>query len=223
MDYNFLTKTPLFKGINEKEAEEVLKCLQTRQQNYKKNDIIFHAGKQVEAFGLVLYGSVTIENDDIWGNKSILDNIVAGQLFAETYACLSEEHLMVHVVALEDCSILFLNIKQLLNTCQTMCPYHSRLIYNLLSIMAQKNLNLTHKIFHTSPKSIRNRLLSYLSSQVIKEEKYQFEIPFNRQQLADYLNVDRSALSNELGKMKREGLIEYNKNTFFVKNTLDSK
>lgn len=220
MNYKFLIKTPLFREVTEAEAKAMLECLQTSHKTYGKNDIIYQSGTHVETLGLVLTGSVNIENDDVWGNKNILDNVPAGQLFGEAYACLPNERLMINVVAAQESEILFLNMKRLLNTCPTACQYHSQLIQNLLAVMAQKNLNLTHKIFHTSPKSIRERLLSYLSFQAIKQGKYQFEIPFNRQQLADYLGVDRSAMSNELSKMKRDGLIAFKKNLFYLKDML---
>lgn len=220
MNYKFLITTPLFREVTEAEAKAMLECLQTSHKTYGKNDIIYQSGTHVETLGLVLTGSVNIENDDVWGNKNILDNVPAGQLFGEAYACLPNERLMVNVVAAQESEILFLNMKRLLNTCPTACQYHSQLIQNLLAVMAQKNLNLTHKIFHTSPKSIRERLLSYLSFQAIKQGKYQFEIPFNRQQLADYLGVDRSAMSNELSKMKRDGLIAFKKNLFYLKDML---
>lgn len=214
MNDSFLVRTALFRGITKEEVEPMLHCLQAVRRSFKKNQVIARAGDQVEALGLVLSGSVNIENDDVWGNKNILDNIGPGQVFAEVYSCLPEERLMINVVAAEDAEALFLNVGRLLTTCPSACEYHSRVIRNLLSVISQKNLNLTHKIFHTSPKSIRDRLLSYLSFQAIRQGKYQFQIPFNRQQLADYLGVDRSAMSNELSKMKRDGLITFEKNRF---------
>lgn len=217
MNLPFLIKTSLFLGITETEAEAMLNCLRSRHQTYKKNDVIYHIGDRVDALGLVLYGGVNIETADVWGNRNILDNISPGQVFAETFSCLHEEHITVDVVATEDSEILFLNLTRLLTTCQNSCKFHSRLIYNLMSAMARKNLNLTHKIFHTAPKSIRDRLLSYLSFQAIKQGRYRFEIPFNRQQLADYLCVDRSAMSNELSKMKRDGLLTFKKNSFCLR------
>lgn len=217
MNYNFLTKTALFRGTTEKEAESMLHCLQASSRVYRKNEAVCRSGDQIHSLGMMLSGSVNIENDDVWGNKNILDNVGAGQVFAETYACLPEEPLMVSVTAAEDSEILFLNVEKILTACPTACPHHVRLIRNLVSVMARKNLNLTHKIFHTSPKSIRDRLLSYLSAQAVTQGKYRFEIPFNRQQLADYLRVDRSAMSNELSKMKKEGLITFEKNSFCLK------
>lgn len=220
MNVYLLTKTELFRGITFEEAKAMLACLEAKTKQYQKGEYIYRAGDFVRAMGLVLSGSVHVEHDDVWGNKSILDNIGVGQVFAETYSCLPEEPLMIHVIAAEKTDVLFLDMDKLLNTCQSSCRFHSRLIQNLLSVTARKNLILTRKIFHTAPKSIRGKLLSYFSSQAILQGKYQFEIPFNRQQLADYLGVDRSALSSELSKMKQEGLLSFEKNKFSLHTAL---
>ena len=171
-------------------------------------------GDRVSELGLVLSGSVLIENDDLWGNRSILDRIGPGQIFAETYACVPGEKLLVTVTAAEKTEVLFLNVGKILRVCTNACSFHARLIRNLLTLSARKNLNLSRRIFHTSAKSIRGRLLSYLSWQAVKQGSREFDIPFNRQQLADYLGVDRSAMSAELGKMKREGLIQVDRSHF---------
>lgn len=110
--------------------------------------------------------------------------------------------------------VLFLNAARLLQTCPNSCVHHNRLIKNLLQISAQKNLTLSRRMLHTSSKFIRGRLLSYFSQERLRHGSLQFTIPFNRQQLADYLGVDRSALSNELSKMRRDGILIYEKNTF---------
>ena len=214
MDVLFLSKTLLFRGTTPQEVQSILECLQAEKKHYQKSDVIYHAGDSVTSLGMVLSGSVSIENDDLWGNKSILDRIGPGQVFAETYACVSGEALMVSVVAAEASDILFMNVSRLLRICPHACEHHGKLIRNLLTISAQKNLNLSRRIFHTSSKSIRGRLLSYLSFQAVRQGRRDFTIPFNRQQLADYLSVDRSALSNELGKMQREGLLEVEKTRF---------
>lgn len=217
MNENFLSETMLFFGIPVKEIQEILKCLGAEQKKFSKGNVIYHAGDKAQAMGLVLSGSVQIENNDLWGNRSVLDSICAGYVFAETYACISNQSMMVSVVAVEMTEILFLNINRLLHLCSNTCMYHSQLISNLLTIFAQKNLNLSRRMFHTSSKSIRGRLLSYLSFQAAKQGKNEFTIPFNRQQLADYLSVDRSALSNELSKMKKDGLLTVNRNHFSLK------
>ena len=161
-------------------------------------------------------GKVLIEHDDIWGNTTVLDSVLPGQIFAETYACTPGEPLMVNVEAAEESQILFLNVSRVLRSCTHACAFHGKLIRNLLALSAQKNLNLSRKIFHTASKSIRGRLTAYLSDQAVRSGSSSFTIPFNRQQLADYLNVDRSALSAELGKMQKEGLLRVKKNLFEI-------
>lgn len=216
-DLAFLAKTILFQDTSQEEIASMLHCLGAIEKQYKKNEIIFHSGDFVSSMGLILSGSVQIENDDLWGNRSVLDHIGKGRVFAETYAFLPKEPLQVTVTAPEKVSVLFLRTDHLLHTCSNACPHHQKLIENLLKISAQKNLNLSRRIFHTSPKTIRGRLLSYLSFQAASCGKPEFDIPFNRQQLADYLNVDRSALSNELGKMQKEDLLQVTKNHFVLK------
>ncbi|MGN1141426.1 MAG: Crp/Fnr family transcriptional regulator [Oliverpabstia sp.] len=214
MNCIFLSKTVLFRGIQASEIEEMMSCLGARETKYKKGEFIYRTGDLVESMGLVLSGNVHIESDDIWGNKSLLDSVGPGQFFAETYACLPGEPMMVNVFARQDSEILFINIRKLMEVCHNTCAHHSKLIQNLLTLSAQKNLNLSRRIFHTSSKTIRGRLLSYLSSEALRQGKYEFTIPYNRQQLADYLGVDRSALSNELSKMQKDGILVTDKNNF---------
>lgn len=214
MDFVQISKTVLFQGTRPEDAEAMLKCLEAREKQFQKDETIYYVGDRVSELGLVLSGSVLIENDDLWGNRSILDRIGPGQIFAETYACVPGEKLLVTVTAAEKTEVLFLNVGKILRVCTNACSFHARLIRNLLTLSAQKNLNLSRRIFHTSAKSIRGRLLSYLSWQAVKQGSREFDIPFNRQQLADYLGLDRSAMSAELGKMKREGLIQVDRSHF---------
>ncbi|MGI6069761.1 MAG: Crp/Fnr family transcriptional regulator [Blautia sp.] len=214
MNVDFLSRTMLFRGVIPGEIEEMLGCLGAVSRKFSKGETICREGDVVEAMGLVLSGNVQVENIDLWGNKSILDTIGPGFVFAETYACIPGEPLMVNVIAVEPSEVLFLNTARILETCSNSCPHHNRLIRNLLSISAQKNLKLSRRIFHTSSKTIRGRVLSYLSYQASFQGSYEFTIPFNRQQLADYLGVDRSALSGELGKMQKEGLLQVDRNHF---------
>lgn len=216
MDTSFLTTTALFRGISAGEITSMLDCLQAVQKHYDKGDTVYHAGTTVTSLGVVLSGSVFIENDDFWGNKNVLDKVLPGEVFAETYASIPGEPLMFNVTAAETTEILFLNVQRLLAVCPHSCTYHHRLVENLLSISAQKNIHLSRRSLHTAPKTIRGRLLSYLSYQAIRQGSRDFVIPFNRQQLADYLNVDRSALSNELGKMQRDGLLRVERNHFHL-------
>lgn len=221
MNYTFISKTKIFQGLSEKETEDVLVCMQAKTKTYRKGEMIYRSGSIVDSIGLVLSGSVNIEQNDAWGNVSILDNIGRGRVFAEAYVCAEKEVLTIDVVAAEQSEILFLNLDKVISICGNTCPFHVKLVRNMLSVMAFKNLNLSRKISHTTPKSIRGKLLSYLSYQAMSQGKFQFEIPFNRQQLADYLCVDRSAMSNELSKMQKEGLLSYNKNSFCLKETFE--
>ena len=177
------------------------------------------AGDHVGSIALVLSGSVCIENNDAWGNKSVLDRLGQGQVFAETYACVPGEPMMVSVVAAERAEILFLRAAPLLD--EQAPPAVQRLVRNLLSVSAQKNLILSRRMFHISAKTIRGRLQSYLSDQAARRGRQEFDIPFDRQQLADYLGVDRSALSAELGRMQREGLLRVRKNHFVLSAAKD--
>lgn len=214
MDYSFLSKTVLFRDTSPEEIQTLLGCLSAESKQFSRGSVIYHAGDIISSIGLVLSGSVSIENDDVWGNKSILDKVGPGQVFAETYACVPGAPLMISVVAAETVEILFLDMGRVLNICSNACGFHSKLVRNLLAISSQKNLNLSRRIFHTSSKSIRGRLLSYLSFQSTQCGSRDFTIPFNRQQLADYLSVDRSAMSNELSKMQRDGLLKVDRSHF---------
>lgn len=216
MNYSLLANTQLFRGTTPEEIKVMLSCLKAREQTYKKGEMICRAGDFVQELGLVLSGGVSIEYDDLWGNRTMLDRVGPGRVFAETYACIPGEALLVNVVALEATAVLFLNVHNILQVCSSACAYHTKIIHNLLTIAAQKNLNLSRRSFHTSPKSIRGRVLSYLSFQSLQQGRHDFDIPFNRQQLADYLNVDRSALSTELGKMQQDGLLSVEKSHFVL-------
>ena len=207
--------SPLFQGLSAEEwaALEQSGCLRTK--SYPRYAVIFHAGEQVHALGVVLRGTVHIENLDLWGSKSILSSISAGQAFAETYAFCGEA-LMVDAVAAEHCEILFLHTAALTDA-RIEPALKDKLLRRLLAVSMRKNLSLSQRIFCTTPKTVRGRLLTYFSAQAARCGMMAFEVPFNRQQMADYLNLDRSALSKELCKMRDEGLLEFDKNRFVLK------
>lgn len=217
MDLTFLARTPLFHGVAPQEITAMLGCLHAREQSFSKGQIIYAAGACITAMGMVLEGSVCIQRDDFWGNTSVLASVSPGQMFAETYSCIPHEPLMVSVVAEKPCTVLFLETPHMLQVCSNQCGFHQRLVQNLLVISAQKNLALSQKIAFTTAKTIRGRLLTYLSAQASEGKRPDFTIPFNRQQLADYLNVERSALSNELSKMQRDGLLTVSGRHFVLK------
>lgn len=212
MDYEFLAGTPLFCDMSASGVAAALEKLRHRTAAYDKGGYILRAGNVTDELGILLSGRVMIESDDVWGNRSILDHIEAGQIFAEAYA-LSGEPLMISAVAAEPSEVLFLSVRSLIG-----CNDGSagQLINNLLKISANKNLALSRRIFHTSPKTIRGRLMSYFSEQLHRSGSSSFTIPFNRQQLADYLGVDRSALSAELSRLRREGIIDCHRSSFTV-------
>jgi len=213
LNLSVLKACPLFKGIDEKNIKGVLKGLSSYTKAYEKDEYIFNNGDYVSHIGLVLYGSVYIIKEDFWGNRSIISKFSVSDIFAETYACLNTEPLGVSVVSAEKVEIMFLDIKEI-TTLSSHCKFHPIIMGNLLNIVSAKNLILSKKIDHITKPSTRGKLLSYLSSQSILNSKDAFEIPFNRQQLADYLSVDRSAMSKELSLLRKEGVLEFKKNKF---------
>ena len=204
----------IFKDMTEEEIEICLTELRATEKAYKKDEMILMAGDTTERFGLVLEGSVTIESNDIWGNRTILSHVGSMQFFAETYALLEDETLLVDVRANENCRILFFRIGSLKRLRSSNELWAMKFICNMLEISAHKNVVLSGRSSHISPRTIRERILSYLNTVSLQKHSTEFDIPFDRQQLADYLNVDRSALSNELSKLQREGVISCRKNHF---------
>ena len=213
MDFQFL---PVFQGLTEQELQQLEQIGAIRRQNFHKHETVFHEGDLVHEIGIVLEGSVLIENNDLWGNKSILSRVEKGQVFAESYA-FHEVPLMVDAIADEDSLILFLDVQWLMEEQNAQATWYCKMLKNLLLISTKKNRNLSNRIFCTTSKTVRGRLAAFFSEQATKAGSNTFDIPFNRQQMADYLNLDRSALSKELGKMREEGLLTFRKNHFSIK------
>ncbi len=203
----------LFKGIDSSALEEFRSIRALRTKTFQRGEFIFHSGDSTDEIGIVQSGSILIENIDPWGNRSILSSVSTGQVFAESYA-LSSEPLMVDAAASEDSLIIFVNIKRLLDESNTGKEWYGTFMKNLLFITSRKNMMLSLRIFCTTPKTIRSRLLTYLSGLYLKNGSKTFVVPFDRQQMADYLNVERTALSKELGRMKRDGMLDWKKNHF---------
>lgn len=214
MNTAFLTKTALFHGVTEPEVRALLPCLRVREKTYQKDAVVFRAGTAISDIGVVEEGSVNIVVNFYWGNSRIFGHVGKGEIFAENYAAIPGKELLCDVVAAEKTKIILLNLQSMLSSCEKNCAFHNRLIQNLVRISAMKNLALSNRMMHIASKSIRERLLSYLSEQSTEQQGAHFTIPFSRQQLADYLGVDRSALSNELSKMQKDGLITFRKNEF---------
>ncbi len=205
----------LFKDMHQNEIETALQKLEAHAQKYKKGRAVLHAGASTLEIGILLSGSITIESNDAWGNKTILSLVTAPGFFAETYALMPSEPLLVDVRANDDCKILFLRIDGL-SKIKTSEDWATKFVKNLLAVSVQKNLLLARRALHTSPKTVRGRVMAYLNSVSLARQNRNFEIPFDRQQMADYLNVDRTALSKELSKMSAEGIIEFHKNRFKI-------
>lgn len=215
MELKDLKQVILFRGMTDEEIRDCLESLSYGIRRFEKGAILLHAGQTTRRMGIVLSGSVTIESADQWGNLTILSHVGKNGFFAETYALLEDSVMLVDVRANEDCEIMFLDLSSL-HQGPSGSVWRSRITANLLTISAQKNRTLSSRIFHTSSKSLRGRILSYLHTISIEQDSREFDIPFDRQQLADYLNVDRTALSKELGRMQKEGLIRFRKNHFFI-------
>lgn len=209
-----LKKSQLFSGIDESEIISVLSCLDAKVSSFKKGEYILRQGEHINSVILLLEGMLHIQKDDYWGNRSILNRIDAGEMFGEAYAAPESEALLNDVIAVEDSTVVFLDIKRIMTTCSSACRFHSEIIKNLFYAISEKNRKLVGKLSHISKRTTREKLLSYLSLEAEKQNSSSFSIPFNRQQLADYLSVDRSAMSNELCKMRDEGLIEFEKHRF---------
>ena len=182
-----------------------------------KEAFVLRVGDTAESIGLVLTGTVLVIQEDIWGNRNILSKAGLGQTFAAAYACAPGSRLNVSVVAETPVTVLFLNVKRILTVCPSACSYHSRIIRNLLGELAGKNLQFSEKLTHVGQRSTRSKIMSYLSAEAQRLGTYELDIPFSRQQLADYLGVERSGLSQELGKMKKDGLLDYRKSHFVLK------
>ena len=182
-----------------------------------KGAFVLRAGDTVDSIGLVLSGTVLVIQEDIWGNRNILSKAGLGQTFAAAYACAIGSRLNVSVIAETPVTVMFLNIKRILNVCPSACSHHSRIIRNLLGELAEKNLRFNEKLTHMGQRTTRSKIMSYLSAEAQRLGTYEFDIPFSRQQLADYLGVERSGLSLELGKMRGEGLLDFRKSHFVLK------
>ncbi len=212
-----LRSAQLFSGISVEELTAMRSCLKAEKKDFPKEAFVLRAGDTADSIGLVLAGTVLIVQEDIWGNRNILSKAGPGQTFAAAYACAPGSKLNVSVLAETPVTAMFLNVKRVLNVCPSTCDHHSRIIRNLLGELAEKNLRFSEKLTHMGQRTTRSKIMSYLSAEAQRLGAYEFDIPFSRQQFADYLGVERSGLSLELGKMKNDGLLDYHKNHFILK------
>ena len=209
-----LQKSPLFYGIRESEIESMLSCLDAKKMDYAKNESILRVGEYIESIGILLSGTACILQEDFWGNRNLIRKIAMGESFAEAFACTENSVLNISVIAESNTEVMFLNLRRLLTVCSSACVHHSRVIRNLLSDIAVRNLQLNAKLTHMAQRTTRAKLLSFLSAESQRSRSASFDINLNRQQLADYLSVDRSAMSNELCKLRDEGILLFDKNHF---------
>ena len=211
-----LKRTRLFSGIKEEEISAMLSCLNARMYNYKKGEHVLREGEHLDDIAVLAEGQLHIQKDDYWGNRSILGQISVGEMFGEAYVSSDSGALLNDVVALDNSTVIFFDVKRMLTTCSSACRFHSMVVQNMFFAISEKNRRLVQKLDHISKRSTREKLLSYLSEEAKKHNSSSFTIPFNRQQLADFLSVDRSAMSNELCKMRDEGILRFEKNQFHL-------
>ena len=209
-----LKTSRIFSDVQECEIESMLSCLQAKISHYKKGEYIFRQGQYINSIALLVDGRVHIQQDDYWGNRSIINVIDKGEMFGESYALQQDEVFLNDVVAVENSTVVFFDIRCMLTVCSSSCSFHAKVIQNLFFVISHKNRRLVQKLGHMSRRSTREKLISYLSEEAKRHGSGSFSIPFNRQQLADFLSVDRSAMSNELCRMRDEGLLTFSKNNF---------
>ena len=209
-----LKRTKLFSGVGEGDIASLLSCLGARKKEYKKGEYILREGEHISDIFILVEGKIHIQKDDYWGNRSILSVISVGEMFGEGYAAPESGALLNDVVAVEDSSVIFFDVKRILTTCSSACRFHNMIVQNMFFAISDKNRKLVQKLGHMSGRTTRAKLISYLSEEAKRQGSSSFTVPFNRQQLADYLCVDRSAMSNELCKMRDEGMIKFEKSRF---------
>ena len=212
--FTIIKQCSLFAGIEDSDLRALLDCLTTVRQSYKKNEFVFSAGDAVQYVGIVLSGGVHVLKEDYWGNRTILAHTPPGELFGEAFSCAEINSLPVSVITAEKTEILLIDYKRIITTCSSSCVFHMALIKNMIKLLAQKNIMLTQKMDIVTHRTTRERLLTYLSTQAFKAGTNRFTIPFNRQQLADFLSVERSAMSAELSRMQMDGLINTDRSDF---------
>ena len=207
-------RSALFAGITEQELLGVLSCVGYHVRSFQKGEIIAFAQEPMRNVGVILRGAVDMIKEDVWGNRSLLLRCRTEDVFGETFACGSDDISSVSFLAAEETKVLFLSFGRVMRTCSHACEHHQRLVENMVRVIADKNRELMQKVEIISKKSLREKILAYLSHYAQRSTSHEFEIPLGRIELADYLCADRSALTRELARMREEGLVEYEKNRF---------
>ena len=213
---NMLARCVLFAGLKSEEIGGLMNCMDGQVLHYKKGEVLMHAGDRVNNACILLTGGVIAEQVDYWGNRDILQEIRPGELFAVNYAIPDDDPVPSNVVAIEDSCVLTIDAEKLVKVCDRGCQCHNRVKDNLILMLSSRNRSLTQKLRHLSKRSTRDKLISYLTEASVESGKKEFDIHLDRQQLADYLAVDRSAMSSELSRMKSEGMLDFKKNHFIL-------
>lgn len=211
---DILKSCSLFDDIDEDNLMTMLNCLRAKVRHYGKNQSIMSEGEKTADIGIMLKGKAQLIRDDYYGNRSIIDNIRPSQLFAESFVCAGEDIVPIDIVATEDSEVMLIDGHHILHTCANACSFHNRMIFNLMRIVAAKNIIFDRKMEITSKRTTREKLMTYLMQQAKFHKSRCFTVPYDRQELADYLEVDRSGLSAEISKLRREGVLECRKNEF---------
>ncbi len=212
-DLTILTECALFHGLREAQIREMLPCLSARQSRFRRGQFLLRAGDRVAFAGILLSGEAEVLQEDFWGNRNLLAAVGPGDLFAEAFAC-AHAVSPVSVLCKTDGSVLYLNVRAVFSPCEKACAQHKALSQNLIRVLAEKNMQLNEKAGFLSQRTTREKLLAYLSVQARRAGSASFRIPFDRQQLADFLSVNRSAMSAELSRMQREGLLCADRSSF---------
>lgn len=221
--FNIMKKCSLFDGIEEKDLQGILVCLGARIVAYEKGETIVTEGDAAKYIGIVLSGSVQGTQVDYLGNRNIVANMEIAELFGESFACAGSETVPMDVIAREKTEIMLIDCVRIINTCNNACEFHRQMIYNLMKIVATKNIVFHRKLEILSKRTTREKLMTYLMMEAKKNKCAGFEIPYNRQELADYLGVERSGLSSEIGKMCKDGVIRNRKKWFEILRGGESK
>ena len=209
-------QSPLFNGIVSTDFPAMLDCIGYHISAFHKGEIIAFEGENLKHIGLILSGAVDMVKEDLWGNKTMLIRARKHELFGETFACGDDNLSVVTFLASEDARILFMPFDRVMHSCTRACIFHHQLIENMVRVIAQKNRDLMRKTEVISKKTLREKIMAYLSIQAQLQNSRYIELPLGRIELAEYLCADRSALTRELVKMKQDGLIDYDRNCFRI-------
>ena len=212
MNMELLRQSHLFDGISDEDCEHLINCLNPTVASYSKNELVYPAEENVALIAIILYGSARVFLEDFFGNTNIVTVLDKGDIFDDIAIEKSE----ITIRALSQLQIMFIDYQRLLSICQSSCEYHIQALSNLIWLLADKNRKLNEELWVLRKRTMREKLLAYLHIYAKKAGSSKFSIPLNRAGLAEYLKVDRSALSRELCLMRDEGILEFYKSSFVL-------